>query len=206
MQLGDITPLIIEYKYWILLPLSFAEGPIVAFIAGTLSAAGYFNIYLLGIFFLVRDLVVDLGCYYLGHFGGKWPWVQRLLARMGVTQDHLDDVSALWNKHPAKTMFFSKLSYGVAAGFIVVAGMVNMRLRSFLLYGLLITLMHYGVLLVVGYFFGQSFGGQITTIIERVPYIIGAASLFFIAYYFFKRYTKRKLEAMEKQEEIYGNK
>jgi len=196
-----VIQLILEYRYWILIPLSFVEGPIVAFFAGTLAAGGYFNIYALAVFFLVRDIAVDGACYYLGHFGGKRPFIQRLLARMGVTQDHLADVSALWNKHPGKTMFFSKLSYGVAAGFIVVAGMVNMPVRAFFAYGAFIAVMHYGVLLLVGYFFGATLGAEFAVILERAPYVIGAAGVFFIGYYFFKKYLRTRLDKMEKEEE-----
>src|SRR3989344_6373615 len=66
MSLEALLPLIIEYRYLILLPLSFIEGPIIAFIAGMLANLGYFNLYVLAVFFLARDVSVDLACYYLG--------------------------------------------------------------------------------------------------------------------------------------------
>ncbi|MEK7068620.1 MAG: VTT domain-containing protein [Patescibacteria group bacterium] len=197
MDLGPMQ-LIIEYRYWILLPLSFAEGPLVAFFAGTLAAAGYFNIWMLAAFFFARDVIVDLCCYYLGYYGGQSRWIHRVLRRFGITDEHLEEVRVLWNKHPGKTMFLSKLSYGVAAGFIVVAGLVRMSLKQFLLYGSIIALMHYGVLLFLGYFFGASFGGSIIGIIENIPYVVGALSLLAIGYYFFKRRIGKKLQDEER--------
>ncbi len=201
MEPSPILQSIIEYRYLILIPLSFVEGPIVAFFAGTLAAAGYFNVYILALFFLVRDIAVDLACYYLGYFGGQTAWIKKLIRRMGVTDDHLDEVRALWHTHPAKTMFLSKLSYGVAAGFIVVAGLVKMDIKKFVAYGALIAVAHYGVLLLVGYFFGASFGSSITGWLEKIPYIIGGLFLIATAYYFFKRYMSNKLAQAEAEAE-----
>lgn len=200
MEAADhVTQLIITYRYWILIPLTFIEGPIVAFIAGMLASLGYFNVYVLGALFLVRDIAVDLACYYLGFFGSKRPWVKKVLHKLGVNGDHLADVRKVWHKHPGKTMFFTKLSYGVAAGFIVVAGMIEMPIRKFLFYGSLVAIAHYITLLVIGYFFGAAFGSSITGIIENIPYVIGVATVIFIVYYFFRRYMKKKLEEEEQK-------
>ncbi len=197
MGVENLTELIIDYRYWILLPLSFAEGPVVAFFAGTLAAAGYFNIWSLALFFFVRDVAVDLACYYLGYFGAQASWIKRVLAKMGVTEEHLDEVRELWHTHPGKTMFLSKLSCGVAAGFIVVAGLVKMDIKKFVVYGAIIAVVHYGVLLFVGYFFGATFGGTFVGLLEKAPYVIAVISMLAIAYVFFKRYMNKKLAQAE---------
>jgi membrane protein DedA with SNARE-associated domain len=196
---GHTVELILAYRYWIMVPLSFIEGPIVAFFAGTLASAGYFNVWVLMVFFFVRDVVVDLGCYYLGYFGGERPWVKKIIRKFGVTDEHLGEVHALWERNPGKTMFLSKLSYGVAAGFIVVAGLVKMSLRQFMTYGAIVAVLHYGVLLGLGYFFGASFGSSLVGLIEKIPYVIGILATIAIAYYFFKRYINKKLEQAEKE-------
>lgn len=195
-----VTQLIIDYRYWILIPLTFIEGPIVAFIAGTLASLGYFNVYVLGALFLVRDIAVDLAFYYLGFFGSKRSWVKKVLYKLGVRDDHLDDVRKVWHKHPGKTMFFSKLSYGVAAGFIVVAGMIEMPIRKFLFYGSLVAIAHYITLLAIGYLFGVAFGSSIAGTIENIPYVIGVVTVLFIVYYFFRRYMNKKLEEEEQKD------
>jgi membrane protein DedA with SNARE-associated domain len=184
---------IIEYRYWILIPLSLIEGPIVAFFAGTLASLGYFNIFLLAAFFLVRDIAVDLFCYYVGFAGARKRWITKVLRRLGVTDAHLKEARALWNNNPGKTLFISKLSYGVAAGFIVVAGLIKMDVMKFIGYGLAITVMHYGTLLVLGYFFGNAFGGSIAGILENIPYVVGGLSVLAIAYLFFRRSMSRQL-------------
>jgi membrane protein DedA with SNARE-associated domain len=201
VSIEHLTELIITYRYWILLPLSFIEGPIVAFIAGTLAAGGYFNPYVLAVFFFARDIVVDTGCYLLGWFGGQTRAIKKILAKLGVTEDHLDEVRVLWNKHPGKTMFFSKLSYGVAAGFIVVAGMVEIPYAVFISYGALIAVLHYCALVFVGFFFGETFGGTLALIFERAPYVLAVAGVLTIAYYMFKRSMSDQLKKMEEEVE-----
>jgi len=161
MSLDHLTELILQYRYLILIPLTFLEGPIVAFVAGTMASVGYFNIYALGLLFFVRDVFMDLVCYALGHFGWQWRYVRRVAAKAGITQEHLGEVRHLWHHHGFKTMFFSKISYGIAAAFVVVAGTVNMPLRRFVTYGVIVTLLQYGTLLLLGYFLGAAFGGTI---------------------------------------------
>ncbi len=198
MEVDAVTALILEYRYWILLPLSFVEGPIVAFFAGMLASGGHFNVWALALFFFVRDIAVDAACYYLGYYGAQSRWIKKVLRRLGVTEEHLDEVRLLWHTHPGKTMFLSKLSYGVAAGFIVVAGLVKMPFKQFLYYGSIIAVTHYGVLLFVGYFFGAAFGGSVIGLLHNIPYVIGALSLLAIAYYIFKRRISNKLQEEER--------
>jgi membrane protein DedA with SNARE-associated domain len=200
MSPDAITQLIIDYRYWILIPLSFVEGPIIAFIAGTLASLGYFNVYALGVFFLARDVIVDLLMYAIGYWGGKRPLIQRLLVRWGITEREMEDVRRLWNKNAGKTMFFSKLSYGVAAAFIIIAGTVEMPLKKFLGYGVLIAMAHYGTLLVAGYFLGNSFG-SVSKIVENIQYVVGAATVLITAYLLFKFYINKKMRQAEKEAE-----
>ena len=91
MSITEISKLILEYRYWILVPLALIEGPIVAFIAGTLAALNYFNIYVLLILFFIRDVGLD-ACYYLaGHYGGKTAFIKRMLAKIDV-------MTATWSR------------------------------------------------------------------------------------------------------------
>ena len=193
MSLESITPLILEYRYWILVPLSIVEGPIVAFAAGTLASAGYFNIYALAVFFFVRDMVMD-GLYYaLGHYGGRTAIVQRILHKIGVRQDHLEEVRTLWERHTGKTMFLGKLSYGIASSFIVVAGMIKMPLPKFFGWGAVAAVAQYGVLLLLGYLFGNSLGSGAVLFLERAQYFIAAVTVVASLYYIGSRYARKRL-------------
>ena len=200
MSVDFITETLLQYRYWILIPLSLIEGPVVAFVAGTLAAVGYFNIYFLAGLFFVRDIGLD-GIYYaMGHFGAKTAFVKRMLAKLGITPDHLEQVRVLWEKKPFWTMFVGKLSYGIASAFIVVAGTVRMPLRLFFKYGSIVAVLQYGTLLLLGYYLGALLGGSIVKIIENVQYVIAFAAIAIVGYYLFTWYMRKKF--MEEEKEI----
>jgi membrane protein DedA with SNARE-associated domain len=202
MDQSHVVDLILNYRYWILIPLTFIEGPIVALIAGTLASAGLFNVYILAIVFFVRDVGLDGVYYALGYYGGRTAFAKRMLARIGVTEAHLADVGRLWEKHPGKTLFIGKLSYGIASAFIVVAGMVKMPLTTFFKYGSLVAILQYGTLLFVGYFFGQAFGGSLDRIIKNIEYVALAAGVLITIYYFFGHKMKALFLAEDRKAQL----
>jgi membrane protein DedA with SNARE-associated domain len=183
MNLSDTAHLIIQYRYLILLPLALIEGPVVAFITGTLASVGYFNIFVLALFFFARDMGMDALYYYLGYYGGHSAFAQRILKRVHVTEDHLEGVRLLWEHHPLSTMFIGKLSYGIGSTFVAVAGMVKMRVTTFFKYGALVAITQYWSLLALGYFFGNSFGGSISNILSNIQYVIAGVGVVITIYY-----------------------
>ncbi len=183
MSVSFITQLILQYRYWILIPLSFIEGPVVAFVAGTLASVGVFDMYFLAALFFVRDVGLDGAYYATGYFGGHTAVAERMLAKLGITDDHLQQVRALWEKRPFMTMFAGKLSYGIASAFIVVAGMVKMPLGLFFRYGILVAILEYGTLLLAGYFLGASLGGSIVRVINNIQYAIAFGAIALAGYY-----------------------
>jgi len=196
MNPQDIAHLLIQYRYWILVPAAIIEGPIVAFIAGTLASLGYFNIYVLIVFFFVRDMAMDAIFYYSGFFGARTAFAKRMLRKMDMEEEQMNDLRLLWEKHPAKTMFIGKLSYGIAQTFIIVAGVVKMNIRKFFTYGALAAVSQYGVLLALGYFFGNAFGGSMTVVVENIQYVIAGATLILGGYYVFRWHIRKHFPAI----------
>ncbi len=199
MSVHALTDLILQYRYWILIPLSLIEGPVVAFVAGTLASVGYFSIYFLVALFFIRDVGLDGVYYAIGQFGGRTAFARQMLTKIGVTNDHLDGVRVLWEKRPGWTMLIGKLSYGIASAFIVVAGMVKMPLSKFFAYGSLVAILQYGTLLLLGYFVGVSVGGSITKIIDNVQYVIAFAAIAITAYYLLTLRMRTKFLKKEKE-------
>lgn len=183
MQLDSTAQLIVEYRYWILIPLTFAEGPFVAFIAGTLVPLGYFNLYFLAGLFFVRDVGLDVVYYMIGLYGGRTAFAHKMLARISVTDEHLQQVKTFWEEKPFRTMFVGKLSYGIASAFIVVAGIVKMRFSTFIRYGIIVTVVQYGGLLALGYYFGNALGGSVARMVQNAQYIIALIALVVSGYY-----------------------
>lgn len=193
-----ITEILLQYRYWILIPLSLIEGPVVAFVAGTLAALGFFDMYFLSALFFVRDVGLDGVYYAVGYFGGKTSFAERMLTKIGITDDHLGKVRDLWERRPFTTMFIGKLSYGIASAFIVVAGVVKMPLRLFFRYGIIVAVLEYGTLLYAGYFLGASLGGSVVRIIQNAQYVIAFAGIVITGYYLLSWYMRRKFLKADK--------
>ena len=198
MDAHQISNLIIGYRYWILIPLTFIEGPVVAFIAGTLASLNYFNVYGLAVLFFIRDIGMDGVYYCLGYFGGRTDFSKKMLEKIKITENHLNDVKKLWEQNPGKTMFIGKLSYGIASAFIVVAGMVKMPLKQFFKYGVLVAISQYGTLLLLGYYFGNAFGNELIGTIENIQYFITISALVISIFYGFSWYMRGKFMKEER--------
>ncbi len=195
---------LIDYRWAILVPLSFGESWVVAFVAAMLATTGYFNIWALAGYFFVRDIVLDLGYYAVGHYSGRSKFVMRMLAKIHVTEASLNTVREAWERRPARTMFIGKLSYGLAQAFIIAAGTVGMSLRKFVGWGAVAAIVQYGTLLFLGYFFGASYGGNILKMVQNIQYIFLGGSVVLIGYYGFALYMRRRMvaddEAITKQD------
>jgi membrane protein DedA with SNARE-associated domain len=198
--LGSTAHLILEYRYLILIPLALIEGPIVAFIAGTLASLGYFDVWVLAAFFFARDVCMDALYYAIGHFGGRTKVAHWALRKIKVTEDHLESVRQLWEKRPFVTMFIGKLSYGIGSTFTTVAGIVNMRFMTFVRYGAIVAALQYWSLLALGYFFGASFG-NISSILQNLQYVIGGIGIVIAVYYIFSARMRKKFMAVTEEGE-----
>jgi membrane protein DedA with SNARE-associated domain len=78
-------------------------------------------------------------------------------------------------------MFIAKLSWGLSPAFLAIAGMVAVPAAIFFRYAVGVALVQYGVLLVLGYHFGNAFG-TVSHAIRIVGYIVAVAALAAIVY------------------------
>jgi membrane protein DedA with SNARE-associated domain len=199
MDPASIMSLLLMYRYWILLPLAIVEGPMLAFVCGILASLGILNpLIALGILVL-GDIIPDTVFYFLGRYGRDYRFVKRIAAKIGINDEHFADAEKLWREHPGKTMLMSKFAYGIAAAFLFMAGLMRMPVHIFYGYSVSISILHYAIIMLVGYFFGSSIlaAGDIVTMIE-----IGAAGLaLLVAAYVITVWYMRKRFAWKKDDE-----
>ena len=191
-RMEGIAHLIIAYRYLILFPLAFFEGPIVAFVVGTLAAAGYFNVFGAYGILILGDLIPDTGYYLLGRYGERKALITRAVSAIGIREDHFSVIRHLWHNHGKKTMFFSKLAYGLSTPFLISAGLVHMPMKRFLSYALPITMIQYAILLFLGYYFSNSFK-LVSQSIHDAQIIVAAVVVVAVGYYFLTRFMRKKL-------------
>lgn len=187
--------LLTKYGYFILFPLAAIEGPIISLVVGFLIYLGYFNFLPAYAILLLGDLIPDTIYYYIGRFGNKRKIMEKYGSRLNL-------IEKLWQGHGRKTMFLSKLAYGLSIPFLISAGLVKMPFRKFISYAFPVTLFQYGVIMAIGYFLGHSY--QLAERYIQYAYVIVAAILivFIIGYIIIVKYARRQIKEMEQQEPI----
>src|SRR5581483_7456798 len=158
MDGSSLVATLLRYRYWIAIPLAIAEGPMVAFAVGTLSALGYFNPFVACGLFVAKDVAVDTTFYYVGRRAGTRELGATLLRRIRVGDSEVERVRRLWHVHGWQTMFVGKMAWGLSPMFLLVAGMAAIPLDTFIRYVVGVAAIQYGVLFAAGYYFGGSIG------------------------------------------------
>ena len=191
----QLVLLLTKYGYFILFPLAAIEGPIVSLVVGFLIYLGYFQFLPAYALLLLGDLIPDTVYYYIGRFGNKRKIMEKYGSRLNL-------IEKLWREHGKKTMFLSKLAYGLSIPFLISAGLVKMPFRKFISYAFPVTLFQYGVIMAIGYFLGHSY--QLAERYIQYAYVIVAAILivFIIGYILIVKYARRQIEKMEQEEQL----
>ena len=186
--MDHLVLLIENYKYLILLPLAIIEGPIVSLAAGFLIHVGYIKLLPTFAILIVGDLLPDTIYYYIGR-----------IFRLN-TISNLTLLKKLWQDHPRKTAFFSKLAYGLSIPFLISAGLAKIPYKKFISYTFPVTLFQYGVIMAIGYSLGYSYE-LAKKYIEYAGIVMALILVIFIASYLFAaKYAKKQIKKIEQEE------
>ena len=187
----DITALILAYRYFIIVPLTLIEGPIVMMVSGVLLGLGYFDFWILYAVLMGSDLLADIIWYWLGYHYGY-----RFMARYGkyvsIEEKEISAVRKLFHRYHDRILIISKLTMGF--GFAVVtlftAGLSHVPFKKYLMLNFLGQIVWTAVLMGIGYYLGNYY--------LRVNNIFGFVSsaaiivLVFLALIGFGRYLKKR--------------
>src|SRR3989338_7265696 len=113
MDLAAVILLLEQYRYLIVFPFACFEGPIVAFIAGTLIPLWYFSPLPLFVVLVLADVIPDISYYFFGRWGKEKSLVEKVGPKLRITPGHFEVVRNLWHTHPFKTMAVTKFAYGL---------------------------------------------------------------------------------------------
>ena len=157
MSPDSIAHIILQYRYWALFPIACFEGPLVSILIGFFISLGYFNPFAAYAILLAGDLVPDTIFYMIGRYGKRTSFMVRYGRKIGITPERFATIEQLWKTHPSKTMFMSKLAFGLSTIFLVLAGLVGLPPRTFYPIAILVTCAQYAILMTLGYYFGTSY-------------------------------------------------
>ena len=196
--MDGVMQLLIEYRYWILFPLACFEGPMLAFIAGILVAAGYFDPLITFGILVMGDVVPDITYYLIGRFGNRKGLIERLVGKLGMKPEHFAMIRDLWFNHTTRTMFITKFAYGLSTPLLITSGIVKLPFNRFWTNTVPLSILQYTVLLTLGYFLGSSYA-LVESTFARAQIIIAAIAVIAGIYYFFTSSMRKKFLAEQKK-------
>lgn len=171
-QLYNLEALIRWGGYAVLTAVIFTEtGLLVGFFlpgdsllvtAGLLSSQGFLNVYLMGVILSIAAIAGDSVGYGIGRATGP-----RIFTRensLFFNKRHLYRAHAFYEKYGAKTIVLARFMPIIRTFAPVVAGVGEMRYRTFVLYNAVGGISWVWAMLFIGYFLGRSVPGVRTHI------------------------------------------
>lgn len=199
--MGDIIQHFVSglsyYRYLLAFALAIVEGPIVMVGSGLLLRLGFFYFWPIYLALMLGDFVADIGWYAVGYFGAR-KFVDRWGHIFSLTPEVMERMDKLFKEHHDKILFLSKITmgFGFALATLIAAGMSRVPFKKYALFNFLGGFIWTGLLVGVGYFFGQLYtllgkGFKIAFIVFLAVFIL--ALLFGLGKYFKKRFTKGEI-------------
>ncbi|MFA6106322.1 MAG: DedA family protein [Patescibacteria group bacterium] len=151
----ELVPILLQYKYFFLLPAMILEGPIITVVAGFLVSIGLLNGYLAYLIVVAGDLTGDFLYYAIGRYGRE-NFIVKWGKYIGITKERMVMLDDHYNEHAGKTMLAGKFLHGVGGVILASAGASKVPLLKFLWYNFIGTLPKSFLLMAIGYFFGEN--------------------------------------------------
>lgn len=131
----------------------FLPGDSLLFVAGTIAGAGAMNVHLLAVLLLIAAILGDSLNYAIGHYIG--PKIFRFDDSWFFKKSHVERTHAFFERHGGKTIIIARFLPIVRTYAPFVAGIGRMDYRKFLLFNVAGAIVWIGLLVYLGYFFGN---------------------------------------------------
>jgi len=156
MTIAIIIGWFLVYKYLIIFLLAIVEGPVVMTLAGFMLRLGYADFWPLYLTLMAGDLTADSLWYGLGYYFAH-PLVKKYGRFIGVSEELLAKTTTLFQKHPNKILFLSKITmgFGFALVVLIAAGLSRVPFKKYIAFNATGQIFWTALLMSVGYFFGN---------------------------------------------------
>ena len=181
--------------YALIVALACAEGPILSMIFGVLLRLGYFSFIPVYAALMLGDLIGDVIWYFIGYRYGH-AFIARFGKYWNISEEGVEKVTKLFHKHKHSILFISKITngFGFALVTLMTAGMIKIPFWRYMTINLVGQFAWSGILLGVGYFFGEAYT-EVNDWFGRIS--LGILFLIVIfALNGYKKYLKARAEKM----------
>lgn len=153
---NSVLNLLGEHRYIFCFLGAVFEGTYIMILAGVFYKFGYFNFWGLMAVLLSGYFINGFGIYFLGRIFGhgileKWG------KRLHLTKRILEKLEEYFKKHSIKTLFITRITYGLSFPTLIIAGSFKMKWKKFLMVNLAATIVWVLFMWGLGYVFGASY-------------------------------------------------
>ncbi len=194
--------LILTYKYLLIFPFAIVDGTTTSLICGFFISLGTLNFVWAYLILLSGDLFPDIFLYCVGRYSSEKNFIKKYGVKIFATANLHKTLEHLWNNHGIKTFIFTKLSYGMAIPFLISAGLIKYPVKKYSAMCLIISAIKAFIIIMIGYHLGSSY--KIASHYIEYFYIVMAVIfiLIIIFYFLLSKKIEKKIQALEKEEEI----
>ncbi|OGZ33912.1 MAG: hypothetical protein A2174_03435 [Candidatus Portnoybacteria bacterium RBG_13_41_18] len=173
------------------------EGPTIIAAASFATTMGYFNLWIIFLLGIFGDIVGDFLWYTVGYFG-RITVIKRFGHFFGVSEERMEKLRILLEKHPGKIIAAIKLSPLVPVPGLIVAGSSHMSPKKFATIITIIILPKTILFMALGYFFGKIYNTIIGYVNDGI-YAIGIILIMgYLAHYIYKKAAGKISKNLEK--------
>lgn len=192
MPEGILADLLVQYGYVALVPAIILFGPLAALLGGVFARFDFFEFPIVYGVLIAGALVGDLMWYYAGYHWGE-SFADKFGRHVGITRAHVEKAKSLFHKHHSPIIFFTKITnaFGLMIPVLFTAGLAKIALWRYVLLNVAGEAIWTGVLLCIGYFFGDLWI-RIDDVLGRTT-LVGAFVLFLLLAFGVGKYVRTRM-------------
>jgi len=150
---NSVLRLLYEHRYIFAFLGAILEGNLIMILSGVLFRLGFFNFWALGAVLVSGYFINGIGWYLLGRIGGNII-VEKFIKRRKFGKKMIDKLEEFSQKHSTKTIFLTRITYGISMFTFMIAGSLKMNLKKFLSVSFIATICWVLIMVSLGYGFG----------------------------------------------------
>ncbi len=184
--------LILQYKYFFILPATLIEGPFVMMVSGFLIKLGYLDFVPAYFLLMAGDLMGDALWYGIGYHWGEG-FIRRFGKYVSITDAGVAALKRLFHRYQDWILLISKITmgFGFALGTLMIAGLVKIPFRRYLLLNFFGQFVWTGFLVGVGFVLGNAYL-QVDNVLGKL-FVVMLLIIAFLALVGFGKYLRTRM-------------
>ncbi len=154
--LNSVGNLLYEHRYIFSFLGAFFEGNYIVILTGALYKFGYFK--LLGLITVLVSgyFLGGIMYFFIGRIAGN-KILEKWTKKGRFTRNFLLKLEKYFKNHSVKTIFLTRITYGLGVIVLIMAGSFKMKWKKFVIVNLIGSFAWVIIALTIGYIFGISF-------------------------------------------------